>query len=200
MKVLLFLLLGLLVTEVGFSQKAFEALEGEHSLRERYVLMKSNSQTYGDYKVIKEKLLDGVWKIQQDSLKAKAVALQEANENITELRVQLNQTISSLEEKEQSMEEVLFASTHINVLGMEVGKGIFITLTAIIIGGLIALIGLVLGRMKLQSAVLSERKLALHTLSDEYNDYKHRAMDRQIKLSRELQDERNKLEAIHRNS
>ena len=199
MKVLFFLLLCLTVTEV-LSQKAYEALQGDHSLRDRYFLMKSTSQTYGDYKVIKERLLDGVWKIQQDSLKAKEEALKEANGSITELKVQLNQTISSLHEKEQSMEEVLYASTHINVLGLDVGKGVFITITAIIIGGLIALIGLVFGRMKLQSNALSERNLALHTLSNEFDDYKHRAMDRQIKLSRELQDERNKLEAIHRNS
>ena len=200
MKGLFFLLFCLVATEACYSQKALEALKGEHSLRERYVLMKSNSQTYGEYKVIKENLLDGVWAILQDSIKAKESALQEANGSITELRVQLNQVNTSLKEKEQSMEEVLHASTHINVLGLDLGKGVFITLMAIVIGGLVALIVLVIGRMRLQSHSLSEKKLALHTLSNEFDEYKHRAMDRQIKLSRELQDERNKLEAIYRNA
>jgi len=200
MKVLFFLLFCMMTTEACFSQKALEALKGDHSMRERYILMKSNSQTYGEYKVIKENVLDGVWKILQDSVKAREAALQEANGSITELKVQLNQSNASLKEKEQSMEEVLHASTHINVLGLDLGKGVFITLMAIIVGGLVALIVLVFGRMKLQSHALSEKKLALHTLSNEFDDYKHRAMDRQIKLSRELQDERNKLEAIHRNA
>jgi hypothetical protein len=189
-----------LTTEISLAQKSMEALQGDHSLRERYVLMKSNSQTYGDYKVIKQNVLDGVWKIFQDSIKAKELALGEANTHITDLKAQLNQTTATLKEKEQSMEEILHASTHINVLGLDIGKGTFITMVAIVIAGLVALIGMIFGRMKLQSHALSERKLAVDALSHEYEEYKHRAMDRQIKLSRELQDERNKLEAIHRNS
>jgi hypothetical protein len=189
-----------LTTEISLAQKSMEALQGDLSLRERYVLMKSNSQTYGDYKVIKQNVLDGVWKIFQDSIKAKEVALGEANTNITDLKAQLNQTTATLKEKEQSMEEILHDSTHINVLGLDISKGTFITMVAIVIAGLVALIGMIFGRMKLQSNALSERKLAVDALSHEYEEYKHRAMDRQIKLSRELQDERNKLEAIHRNS
>ena len=47
---------------------------------------------------------------------------------------------------------------------------------------------------------LSERNLAVTALTSEFEDYKHRAMDKQTKLSRELQDERNKLQAMIRNS
>ena len=49
------------------------------------------------------------------------------------------------------------------------------------------------GRMKLQSNSLSERNLAVSALTHEFEEYKQRAMERQTKLSRELQDERNKL-------
>jgi hypothetical protein len=59
---------------------------------------------------------------------------------------------------------------------------------------------MVIGRMKLQSNSLSERNLAVKTLSSEFEEYKHRAMDKQIKLSRELQDERNRLNALTRSS
>jgi hypothetical protein len=200
MKVLFFLLICLMVSEACFSQKATEALQGDHSLRERYLLMKSKSQTYGEYKVIKESVLDGVWKIHQDSIAAKKEALRAANGSIKDLNAQLNQTIASLKEKEQSMEEVLHASTHINVLGMDLGKGAFITMVAIAVIGLLVLLGLVIGRMKLQSNALNERNLAVSSITNEFEEYKHRAMDKQTKLSRELQDERNKLQAIIRNS
>lgn len=200
MKGLFFLLIGLVVSTTGFSQKASDALVGEHSLRERYFIMKSKSQTYGEYKVIKESILDGVWKIIQDTIAAKEISIKSASTNITNLKSQLSQTEKTLKEKEQSMEEVLHASTHINVLGIDLPKGAFISIVAITVAGLLVLLGLIIARMKVQSKILSERNLAVNALSHEFDEYKHRAMDRQTKLSRELQDERNKLQAMIRNS
>ncbi len=200
MKGLLFFLIGLLISVAGFSQQASEALEGNQTLRERFVILKSKSQTYGAYKVIKESYLDGVWKIMQDSLAAKQAAINSGNVNINNLKSQLAQTEKNLTAKEQSMTEILHASTHINVLGIDLPKGAFISIVAITIAGLLVLLGLIIARMKLQSKSLSERNLAVTALTNEFDEYKHRAMDRQTKLSRELQDERNKLQAMIRNS
>lgn len=200
MKGLFFLLLGLMISGAGFCQKASDALQGEHTLRERYFILKSKSQTYGEYKVIKETYLDGVWKIMQDSLAGKEALIKTANTNINGLKSQLSQTEKTLTEKEQSMVEVLHASTHINVLGIDFAKGAFISIVAITLAGLLVLLGLIIARMKVQSKILSERNLAVSALTHEFDEYKHRAMDRQTKLSRELQDERNKLQAMIRNS
>ena len=130
----------------------------------------------------------------------KNAAIKTANGSIKDLESKLNQTKATLNEKEQSMEEILHASTHINVLGIDLGKGAFIAMVAVVIAGLLVLLGLIIGRMKLQSNALSERNLAVSTLTSEFEEYKHRAMDKQTKLSRELQDERNKLQSIIRNS
>src|SRR5688500_13734937 len=76
MKGLFFLLIGLIVSTVGFSQASSEALQGEElTLRERFTIMKSKSQSYGNYKVIKESVLDGVWKITQDTIAGKNTAI-----------------------------------------------------------------------------------------------------------------------------
>lgn len=200
MKRLLFLSLMVLVGTAGFSQKASDALTGEHTLRERYLIMKSKSQSYGAYKVIKESTLDGVWKINFDSLEAKKAALGAANGNIKGLQGQLNEKIAALGEKEKSMAAIQYDSTHIEVVGIPMLKATFITIAAVTVAGLLLLLVLIIGRMKLQSNALSERNLAVNALSSEFEDYKHRAMDKQTKLSRELQDERNKLQAMIRNS
>jgi len=200
MKGLFFFLISLVISSAAFSQKSAEALQGDHTLRERYFLMKSKSQSYGEYKVIKETVLDGVWKIMQDTLAAKQGSIKTANTNIKDLKAQLDKTNATLNEKERSMEQVLHASTHINVLGIDLAKGAFISIAAITVAGLLVLLGLIIGRMKLQSKSLSERSLAVTALTNEFDEYKHRAMDRQTKLSRELQDERNKLQAMIRNS
>lgn len=193
-------LLLLAASTVTFAQKASDALTGDHTLRERYLIMKSKSQSYGEYKVIKESTLDGVWKIHLDSIAAKKESLAKANSNIRDLQGQLKEKIATLNEKEKSMAAISHESTHIEVIGIDMLKSTFITVMAVTIAALLLLLVLVIGRMKLQSNALSERNLAVSALTSEFEDYKHRAMDKQTKLSRELQDERNKLQAMIRNS
>ncbi len=200
MKRLFLIFFCIAVFSEGFAQKTSDAVQGNYSLRDRYFLMKSKSQTYGEYKVIKESVLDGVWRIVQDSVVSNKAALKSANTNIYDLTAQLNQANTSLKEKEQSMVEILHDSTHINVLGIDFAKGTFIGVVAVTLAVLLTLLVMIIGRMKLQSNSLSERNLAVKTISSEFEEYKHRAMDKQIKLSRELQDERNRLQSLSRSS
>ena len=193
MRMLFVLLVGLLACHVSFSQSQPETLEENPSLHERFLFMKSKSQSYGAYKVVKESVLDGVWKIAQDTIIAKEASIKQAQTNINKLKGELNKSIEAFKGKEKSMEEVLHSSTHISVIGIDFNKGTFITTVAVIIAGLLVMLGLVIGRMKLQSNSLSERNLAVSALTHEFDEYKQRAMERQTKLSRELQDERNKL-------
>jgi hypothetical protein len=181
--------------QVFFAQEADgpEGLPENPTLKERFLYIKSKSQSYGAYKVVKETTLDGVWKIAQDTIAAKEASIQRAQQSINKLKGDLGNSIQALKDKEKSMEEIQHASTHINVIGIDFNKGTFITTVAVIIAGLLVMLGLVIGRMKLQSNSLSERNLAVSALTHEFDEYKQRAMERQTKLSRELQDERNKL-------
>jgi hypothetical protein len=189
---LLVLLIGMSAMQVSFGQE-IEGLPENPTLKERFLYIKSKSQSYGAYKVVKETTLDGVWKIAQDTIAAKEASIQRAQQNINKLKGELANSIQALKDKEKSMEQIQHASTHINVIGIDFNKGTFITTVAIIIASLLVLLGLFFGRMKLQSNSLSERNLAVSALTHEFEEYKQRAMERQTKLSRELQDERNKL-------
>lgn len=172
--------------------------QGSYTLRERFTLMKTKSQNYREYKVIKESVLDGVWKIIRDSISAKDAAIRKAKQDIAALNGQLGGVQDNLKKKEASMTEILYDSTHISVLGIDMEKGTFLTLIAVLLGALAVVVGTVIGRMKLMTKTLQEKKLAVNMVTNEYEDYKRKAMDKQTKLSRELQDERNKLAAINR--
>ena len=191
MRMLFVLLVCLLAFHVSFSQEP--ELKENPSLHERFLYMKSRSQSYGAYKVVKESVLDGVWKIAQDTIAAKEASIKLIQANTNKLKGELNQSLETVKAKEKSMEEITYASTHINVIGIDFNKGTFITTAAVIVAGLLVMLGLLIGRMKLQSNSLSERNLAVSALTHEFEEYKQRAMERQTKLSRELQDERNKL-------
>lgn len=184
----------LLTVQFSFAQQA-AAPEESYTLRERYGIMKSKAQSFKEYKVIKESSLDGVWKITRDSMAAKEVIIRKANQNIDTLNRQLARLNETVKQKEASMAEISHASTHITVLGMDLTKGLFITLVACIVGALLILLALIFGRMKLVNNSFHEKKLAINLITNEFEEYKRKAMEKQTKLSRELQDERNRLQA-----
>lgn len=178
----------------AIAQTAASALtEPGLTVDQRYSLMKSRSQTYGEYKVIKEVVLDGFWKINKDSVNRLSTYLQDANATIARLETELSQTVASLQQCNAELEEMSYAGTHINVLGFNFLKTAFIGLVAIVVVGLLLLLALVSGRLKFIQSSLHEGKSMIDSISKEFEEYKRKALERQMKLSRELQDERNRL-------
>jgi hypothetical protein len=174
-------------------QPAQKAVEDKNlNLEARYKEMKSASQTFKDYKVIKESVLDKVWKITTDSIKEKEQQLAEAKKEIDGLNEQLSTTRKSMEAQEASIKDVVYDSTHISVLGIPFAKGLFILLTAAIIGGLGFLLSLAFARVKIANTLVKEKTVIADSIAHEFEDFKKKSMEKQTKLSRELQNERNK--------
>lgn len=193
----LLLLMLMLVVGSAFAQTAEDALRNDQqTLRERYLLMKMKSQNYQEYKVIKENILDGWWKIVADSMSAKQAAIRKSQAEVNNLQADLNKNIETLKSKETSMQDIVYASTHIRVLGIDFDKGFFAGLFgAILIVAALVLAG-VLYSMKVLKKNLSEKEELASAISNEYEEYKRKAMDKQTKLSRELQNERNRLQEL----
>lgn len=187
----------LLATTMCLAQPASVSLEEKnHSLNERYYLMKSNSQTYQDYKVIKEFVLDGVWKIVQDTCKAQNVLLAQSHEKISQLEASLVAVEMTLKKERDDVAEITHDSTHIALLGIDVKKGSFLTFLTFVFAGFIVAISFIAGKMRLMSSNMKEKIVIADIISHEYEEFKRRALDKQTKLSRELQNERNKLEEL----
>ncbi len=181
------------------AQPGAEALAKDNkTLQERFFLLKTKSQTFKDYKVIKETVFDGMWNVINDSLKASKQRMNDARAKIASLDASVKQIELQLQQKQASMQEVEHASTHISVLGIDFTKGFFITFATIILLGLLAFIGVLIARLKIIHKSYREKADTVNELSHEYEDFKRKAMDKQTKLSRELQDERNKLQSLQR--
>jgi hypothetical protein len=193
----LLLMMLLLVAGSAFAQTAEDALRNDQqTLRERYLVMKMKSQNYQEYKVIKENILDGMWKIVLDTMTAKQAAIRKSQSEVNNLQAQLNKNIETLKSKEESMKDIVYASTHIRVLGIDFDKGFFAGLFgAILVIAALVLAGVIYS-MKVLKKNLSEKEELATAISTEYEDYKRKAMDKQTKLSRELQNERNRLQEL----
>lgn len=194
MKRTIILLICVLAVVGASAQTASDALERDNqTLRERYLVMKNKSQNYQEYKVIKEHILDGMWRIIQDSLEQKQAAMRQAKAEINNLNKELDENRATLKAKEESMQDIVYASTHINVLGIDFDKGFFAGMVGVILLALGLVIAVIYYSMKIMRRNLAEKVELVNSISAEYEDYKRRAMDKQTKLSRELQNERNKL-------
>ncbi len=194
MRFIFFIALLATVLTAPAQHAAEAALEKDSkSLKERFSVMKEKSQTYNDYKVIKETILDAMWKMTLDSISQLHAEITETRYEVSQLQNQLSAALAEVKHKEESMEEIVFASTHINVLGIDMSKKFFIGFVGIVVAGLLLLLGLISGRLKMMYYSLKEKIEVENLISSEFENYKRKALEKQMKLSRELQNERNKM-------
>lgn len=189
-----YLFLILLIVEIqANAQTAAAAIDNSpRSIQERFQLMKGNSQTFQEYKVIKETILDGVWKISMDTIKKLTDRVKLSNNELVASQAELSRIQNELKLKETSIVDITFDSTHLSVLGIDMTKGFALLLFFSIIAGLILVILFVLFRMRLMTMEVKESNLIVNNLTHDLEDFKKGALDKQAKLSRELQTERNK--------
>lgn len=195
MKRIVFLIFSLLTffTETH-AQRSAEALEpNEATLQERFLILRDKSESYSEYKVIRTYVLDGMWKITMDSLRAERAALREAQANIKKLQDEIAAVNATMKSKDEAVAQMEHDSSHISVLGIDFLKSVFLSTVGIIILGLMVLVGLLVARVKWVQSSMREKIENADALSHEFEEYKRNALEKQMKLSRELQDERNKL-------
>lgn len=182
-----------------FSFEAFSQLEAvkpkELTLQNRFDLMKTTSQTFQDYKVIKEVALDGVWRISQDTVNRLKVALATQRVSIAKLEKSLSDERSLIEKVRASQQGLEYDSTHISILGLSFGKTLFVSGVFIVLLGMLLLLGGLLAKLRLISSDAKETKDLLNFSTHELEEYKKKSLEKQAKLSRELQTERNRIAA-----
>jgi hypothetical protein len=172
------------------------ALEGEHNLEDRYVLMKEKAETFNDYKVIKNSILDGVWKITMDSLQKERAALKAANSTIAQMKSEVARAEDKVKKSDASMAESEYERTHLSVFGMSMPKTLFVTVMFVLVAGLVIGLLTILASLKVLRKAAKEKDLTIYGLTSEFDEFRKKALQKEMKISRELQDERNKLAQI----
>ncbi len=199
MKLSSFLFICLLGFTAAFGQQptAADALKADsQTLRERYTLMKTRSEVYQDYNVIKRNILDGMWNIVEDSMAAKQASIAQARGEISRLQHALDEKAAALQAKEESMADIEHASTHITVFGIDFTKGFFAGMVGVLLLLAALAVAAIVYYMKVMRRELAEKADLANSINSEYEEYRRRAMEKQTKLSRELQNERNKLQEL----
>ena len=161
-------------------------------LSQQYQNLLTNAEVIEGYRMVKVFEVDRLWKAVTDSLKEVRTSVSE----IKATNASFQNTIKTLEDKlaqnEKVNEDLLFAGKHISVLGFEFRKPFFITVAFSTVGVLLVVVGGLLYFVKVSYSTSSESRKLYDELCREFDQYRHNAIEKQIKLSREIQDYRNR--------
>jgi uncharacterized integral membrane protein len=184
----------LLITTNIFSQTTNKLIDSATVATVKYqfdnLIDKSNN--FQGYKVIRATSL---LKLQSNVLDSLSVSKNKLLANVDFLNSQ-KRLIDSLQSKATSSETVVSTlrseKESISLLGIPFEKTFFKTLFFLIVVGLIAALLFFIFKFKQSNSITIESKLALKQSEKEFDIYKVKALEREQKAMRKLQDELNK--------
>ncbi len=166
------------------------------SLREQFVFLKDESNTYKDKKIIRETDLNRFWVNVRDSLKQAHQQLALTKNNINTQKSEIDTLNAKLESQREMVEESEHASTHISVMGIDVLKNNFLSFFWITASVLTLLLLGALYQYRNSKMVTSKTQYNLRAIQRELEDFRKKSLEKERKLRRELQTERNRVEEL----
>lgn len=171
--------------------------EVDNSLKAQFNELKNRSNSYQEYKVVKVVSLDNFWKNVEDTLAAVHKEILDANNAIAAQNKRLDSLNQTLEAREEALEQSEYDIAHLQVLGMDVQKDSYVSFTWGVFFVLLLILAIAFAKYKSSNKVAIEKKADYEELSQELNEYKQKAREKEIKLMRELQTERNTIEELN---
>ncbi|WP_291960528.1 tRNA (guanine-N1)-methyltransferase [Maribacter sp.] len=197
---ILMLLAFLLASNVQFAQDTEEEEdklsldEGPISNQFDYIAKRSGNYRADGvrYEVVKESNLFKIRKNVLDSIAAMNKKTVELKSTIAEHETTITSLNKKLEETTTNLGAVTEEKDSMSFLGLPVSKGTYNFVLWTIIGGLFLTLGLFIYKFRNSNILTQEAKQNLSELEVEYEDHRRRALEREQKISRQLQDEINK--------
>ncbi len=166
------------------------------SLNAQYNELLKKSWSQQGYKVINVQRLNALWRNVQDSLrkeKVRAAKVQKQlgtqNERIQNLQAEASESRADLKESQASVNQISF-------LGMSVDRSTYSTVMWVLVLALALALATVIFTAGRSVREARYRRQLYDELASEYQTYKVKANDKEKKLARELQTERNRIEEL----
>jgi len=177
-------------------QSAPDTTKADPSLRGQYQLMLSKSKTLNGYKLVNPNRMSAFWQNVRDTLATDRRQLANATKKIREQEQNIAELKTQISGKESSLASTNAKVNEISVFGISFTKGTYNTIVWSLIVGLAAALAVVVLRSAKHIHEARYRSTLYEEISQEYQSYKTKANDKEKKLARELQDERNKLDEL----
>jgi len=174
------------------AQVTTEADLTQGTLDEQFKSMLDASESYKIYKVIRRSYLDRFKSNINDSIGEVRQKIIDTRQQLTDQQNEIASLKSELSNTNQNLSNVSNEKDSISFLGMPVGKSKYKTImwsiAAALLGGLLFFFY----RFYKSNQVTSETQKNLDELQNDFDSYKKRAIEKEQKIMRRLQDELNK--------
>lgn len=150
------------------------------------------SRNQDDFKLVRRTNLDLIRKNVLDTIQQLKRQINDAssiNQNHQQSAAMMQDSLSSLR---QDLQVATDARDHFNFLGMSMSKSSYSFMVWCIIGVLLLILGYYIYRFNQSHAVTRETKTTFEELQEEFDQFRKKALEKEQKLKRQLQDEINR--------
>ncbi len=195
MKNLIFLILVFLTVCLSNALHAQEDAS-DQTLKSQFDAMLESSETYTEYKVVRKTKLNDYSRAVQDSLSKSRSEIIGLKNEVTELKSQVRQLTTRISDLEAQLDESESLRDSLTFLGINMNKTTYHSAVWFIIITL-AVFGVFAYTSFMRSnQITSKTKKEMTALEVEYEEHKKKSQEKQIKMGRELQTERNLVEEL----
>lgn len=195
MKYLSYILFLFLITSSGFAQETANdstpaSINGSLDKQFDYVIQKSNN--FQEYKVVKREYMNLLKRNSLDSVsrfKTELTDLKNQFSNHASVVEQLNDTLKTTKTE---LEKLKVAQDNVSFFGAPISKTNYNLIMWGIVSVLFLILLVFLFQFKGAKSIANESKNNIEKLEEEFEEYKRKALEKEQKLGRQLQDEINK--------
>ncbi len=168
----------------------------DNSLGSQFETMKKESNNYQIYKVVKVTTLDAFWQSAKDSLRKEQSEIKALRNEISQLSAKVIELNAAVAERDTSLEAQAHNIEHMDFLGMSLTKGVYKTISWILIVALLLIAIVLFIRFNSAHQVTSQTRKDYQILQDEFDLHRQKTRENETKLKRDLQTEINKYEEL----
>lgn len=166
------------------------------TLQDQYNNLKGDLEVIDGFRMIKMYTMDKFWVSVMDSLRAQQAKLQETNNTIASQQAEIKALQLTVNKVKNEKESLQAGVESIQVFGNTYSKAGFVTVAIAVTIGLLVLAGVLFSFGRISYFTAREQRKLNETIYQEFEAYKHQAVEKQIKLARELQDYRNRMGSL----
>ncbi|MDD3723806.1 MAG: hypothetical protein WAV86_11725 [Lutibacter sp.] len=181
----------LFITSNIFSQTN-NKLQDTVSVKSQFEYLMDNSNTLQDYKVVRTSLLLKLKSNVIDSISASKKKLLDNASVLNSQKILIDSLNIKLAAADSMIMELRAEKESISLFGISFEKTVFKTMFFLIVVGLIGALLFFITKFKQSNSITTQCKLASKQTEEEFAIYREKALEREQKAMRRLQDELNK--------
>jgi len=180
---------------ISFSVLSQDSLS---TLNGKWNSMLESSETFKEYKVIRQSRLNYFWKEVIDSINTQNAKIDQLSKQVSNQKLEISSRDNEINDLKVKLDVSNQKNDSIEFFGIQFSKGAYHILVWSIIIGLVAFLLILFTMYKRSHSVTSRAQKDYQQVFNELEDFKNRAREKEIKLKRELQTAVNSLEEARR--